>query len=353
MSAQIQLLWGDVLGLVAADTADRLARYRPDLARATGLLPSRQLEPLNFGFPDLFEGQLGTGLGGTGADLAEEGPGVLFLASLGANVTVGDMPFSFLDFTGAGSSNGEVLIYDGAGGAAFGAIDLSNTDWRTGVLPASAGGTGVNNSTRTLTIATNAGTLAFAAANKVLTIPDTGTAALLGLAQTFSAVNTFSNNIRIQGVDVGLSPSSDFIIRHGTSSTGTILRISPNGNSLVNPASFQMYNTDWTADQTNFELFTCGWNNNNVSFLSQKGGTGTLRDILFSIVGGPALRLTAAGNFGIFGTSFGASSVGVVAIANRTTAPTGNPAGGGVLYAESGALKWRGSGGTVTTIANA
>lgn len=114
-----------------------------------------------------------------------------------------------------------------------------------------------------------------------------------------------------------------------------------------------MYNTDWTADQTNFELFTCGWNNNNVSFLSQKGGTGTLRDILFSIVGGPALRLTAAGNFGIFGTSFGASSVGVVAIANRTTAPTGNPAGGGVLYAESGALKWRGSGGTVTTIANA
>lgn len=44
---------------------------------------------------------------------------------------------------------------------------------------------------------------------------------------------------------------------------------------------------------------------------------------------------------------------GVIYIGNRYTAPTTNPAGGGVLYAESGALKWRGSSGTTTTIANA
>lgn len=50
--------------------------------------------------------------------------------------------------------------------------------------------------------------------------------------------------------------------------------------------------------------------------------------------------------------SFGGGE-GVIFIANRTTAPTSNPSGGGVLYAEGGALKWRGSGGTVTTIANA
>jgi hypothetical protein len=35
------------------------------------------------------------------------------------------------------------------------------------------------------------------------------------------------------------------------------------------------------------------------------------------------------------------------------TAPTGNPSSGGTLYSEAGALKWRGSSGTVTTIANA
>jgi hypothetical protein len=40
-------------------------------------------------------------------------------------------------------------------------------------------------------------------------------------------------------------------------------------------------------------------------------------------------------------------------IANAGTVPTTNPAGGGVLYAQAGALKWRGSAGTVTTIAAA
>ena len=33
-----------------------------------------------------------------------------------------------------------------------------------------------------------------------------------------------------------------------------------------------------------------------------------------------------------------------------TTAPTANPTGGGILYVEGGALKYRGSSGTVTTI---
>lgn len=43
---------------------------------------------------------------------------------------------------------------------------------------------------------------------------------------------------------------------------------------------------------------------------------------------------------------------GVVPVVNGT-APTSNPTGGGYLYAEAGALKWRGSSGTVTVIAPA
>jgi hypothetical protein len=50
--------------------------------------------------------------------------------------------------------------------------------------------------------------------------------------------------------------------------------------------------------------------------------------------------------------SFGGGA-GVIGIANAGTVPTSNPSGGGVLYVESGALKFRGSSGTVTTIANA
>jgi hypothetical protein len=43
----------------------------------------------------------------------------------------------------------------------------------------------------------------------------------------------------------------------------------------------------------------------------------------------------------------------VIAIANCNTAPTSNISGGGILYVDSGALKWRGSSGTVTTLAPA
>ncbi|WP_327132018.1 right-handed parallel beta-helix repeat-containing protein [Streptomyces sp. NBC_01343] len=43
--------------------------------------------------------------------------------------------------------------------------------------------------------------------------------------------------------------------------------------------------------------------------------------------------------------------VGVIFIPNANTTPTTNPTGGGVLYVEGGALKFRGSSGTVTTIA--
>lgn len=42
---------------------------------------------------------------------------------------------------------------------------------------------------------------------------------------------------------------------------------------------------------------------------------------------------------------------GVTFVANRQTAPTANASGGGILYAEAGALKWRGSAGTTTTLA--
>lgn len=68
---------------------------------------------------------------------------------------------------------------------------------------------------------------------------------------------------------------------------------------------------------------------------------------------GGVVLVAANINFGI-GTSaqFG-SGAGVVGIKNAGVNPSTNPSGGGVLYADAGALKWRGSSGTVTTIAPA
>ena len=51
-------------------------------------------------------------------------------------------------------------------------------------------------------------------------------------------------------------------------------------------------------------------------------------------------------------TSFGSGTL-VIGIANASVAPSTNPSGGGVLYVTGGALTYRGSSGTVTTIAAA
>jgi hypothetical protein len=63
------------------------------------------------------------------------------------------------------------------------------------------------------------------------------------------------------------------------------------------------------------------WNNNNFSFFTNSGSYGGGEKVVF--------------------------------IPNSTTIPTTNPTGGGILYVESGALKFKGSSGTVTTIAPA
>jgi hypothetical protein len=64
-------------------------------------------------------------------------------------------------------------------------------------------------------------------------------------------------------------------------------------------------------------------------------------------------RLAAGGNMGIRTTSQFGAGRGVIAIANASVTPSVNPNGGGILYVEDGALKYRGSNGTVTEIAPA
>ena len=62
-------------------------------------------------------------------------------------------------------------------------------------------------------------------------------------------------------------------------------------------------------------------------------------------------RIDATGNFLVGLTAAGTTAAKTIQIANGT-APTANVTGG-QLYVESGALKFRGSSGTITTIANA
>jgi hypothetical protein len=68
-------------------------------------------------------------------------------------------------------------------------------------------------------------------------------------------------------------------------------------------------------------------------------------------ISGERARLDASGNLLVGLTAAGTTAAKTIQIADGT-APTGNVTGG-QLYVESGALKYRGSSGTVTTIANA
>jgi hypothetical protein len=71
-----------------------------------------------------------------------------------------------------------------------------------------------------------------------------------------------------------------------------------------------------------------------------------------STTSGFVLQVTDTGNVGVGIGTFGTSAAKVLGLANAT-APSTSPAGMGQLYVESGALKFRGSSGTITTIAAA
>jgi hypothetical protein len=73
-----------------------------------------------------------------------------------------------------------------------------------------------------------------------------------------------------------------------------------------------------------------------------------------AVVSDSVLHVTKDGNVGIgMPYQFGAHASGVLGITNAAATPTSNPINGGIVYVEQGELKYRGSNGTITTIAPA
>lgn len=65
------------------------------------------------------------------------------------------------------------------------------------------------------------------------------------------------------------------------------------------------------------------------------------------------MTLDANGNLSLGTASSPGGGKGVLFVANAVTVPASNPSGGGIVYTDSGALKYRGSSGTVTILAPA
>lgn len=116
--------------------------------------------------------------------------------------------------------------------------------------------------------------------------------------------------------------------------------ISTGAGAGVGAGSFAIFDGSMTAYR--FQIDTSG----NWLPGSDLGSTAGSSSKRLSAVHSRDYYVGAAGGAGL------GSGSGVVSIANAITAPTTNPSGGGVLYVEGGALKYRGSSGTVTTIAN-
>lgn len=128
-----------------------------------------------------------------------------------------------------------------------------------------------------------------------------------------------------------------------------------NNNSIQINSRLEVYNNN-PSDDTKIRFTKTG---TNIFAICQNASS-----LYFSkISGGYFLFMNNNGTLGLGNTStniningystagiYGGGS-GVIYIGNATTIPTSNPSGGGLLYIEAGALKYRGSSGTVTTIA--
>jgi hypothetical protein len=142
----------------------------------------------------------------------------------------------------------------------------------------------------------------------------------------------------------------------GNAATGTA-KIEIGEGRTVNGGSFLDLVGDTTYTDYGLRLIRNG-GVNATSELQHRGtgnfvfGAQEAAPIIFNTTNTERMRIDTAGNVLVGMTTIATSSAKTVHIGNGT-APTANPTAGGVLYVESGALKYRGSSGTVTTIANA
>jgi hypothetical protein len=151
----------------------------------------------------------------------------------------------------------------------------------------------------------------------------------------FQNSNASEVGVNNKGIDVQV-PYNDGALRFLINSAGT---------ATAGPA-FQGFGDTYGSGLSGQMYFDGGRvSGATINFRTWDGATSVSNRLV--ITGG-----SGGANFGLNGTSYGAGT-GVIFLANATAAPSSNPTGGGILYIESGALKFRGSSGTVTTIANA
>jgi hypothetical protein len=107
-------------------------------------------------------------------------------------------------------------------------------------------------------------------------------------------------------------------------------------------AFLALYDTGGTSEKRRFKIAQSA---GLLVIAARKDDGSSLRDLMY--------LKHADRSVGLIGSSAFAGGEGVIAIGNATKVPGETPASGGVLYVQEGALKYKGSAGTVTTVAAA
>jgi hypothetical protein len=186
------------------------------------------------------------------------------------------------------------------------------------------------------------GTLAAAAVTASTTLGVTGVSSLLGGAVVNSATTSFTQ--KFQSIS-STGQSNAIFFKTVANATGPDITIGKSRNGSSDPTAFTAVISGDTLGAINF-AGTDG------SALITPGSISSVVDGAVSAGVVPMALYFATGSSGGGGTRLAISSAGILSISNAT-APVTSPAGLGQLYVEAGALKYRGSSGTVTTIAAA
>lgn len=207
-------------------------------------------------------------------------------------------------------------------------------------------------------------------ADSLLTI-NANTAATLAATGNGSKFHLVGANATTNGMDMDAFGNSGGNAIRGRSAGGTLASktATVTGNALI---SFQGIGWDTSVYQqsgqfqiTARETWTASAHGTSMGFFTTPLTTTTITEAM-RIQPSGALSIGAAaiavdpgvgcqnitGSLGVGVNAWGTGATNVIGIAN-STAPSSSPAGMGQVYVESGALKYRGSSGTVTTIAAA
>jgi hypothetical protein len=158
---------------------------------------------------------------------------------------------------------------------------------------------------------------------------DTATIPLLVVGLT-------SQNTNLQEWRVSGAGTPAYVEKDGTITSTVRQRVQGSG------ASFDIYNTGGTVDSRRYKIAD---SSGNLLFQSRLDSNSAKQDLLLLGAASQNLGVAAFNSFG--------GGTKVMGIPNAGTVPTSNPASGGVLYVTAGALTYRGSSGTVTTVAPA